>query len=896
MYQADKSYIQALADGLKISDLSLLDNVMGPNELKAVLKKATLDDFVGKNAWINLHTHSSASDGRQTPTQWLENARQWQTEKNIKQYVIALTDHDCIDGVIEILKKLVLNPKKYQNLKIVLGCELSVAFQNETTCLPLDFEMLHYGLNPFDTTYQQALKKQTDKRKKALPIIFKKFKEHYPNLIGDLKDFKTTRFFNANVKKGLGCNLPYDICSYFTFKNQDGFNDEMHHFVFSLGDKNQALDLWHFAPDLMKIVKAQKFGFTSIAHPYRIQLKGRISDDFLHQHPFDTADCFIENLFNKQADFGVEASELYYGNLNPELQRAFDSVWYHHCIQNDTQGWINIIINRAKGAFKIITGGNDNHYCFLGTKRERLKRESWAKLIQCWQSCQDLIDQGYRILDKEVTMGLPGPCMPAVSNEQDIGIGSPYGLGAKRIWDFWGKSLHKILLGPDGKTTPVTKHSPYVSDVRANPFFIPVEYLNQKGLISNEDLKTVFQYEKTVGKIDFNQVEKTFEMLLKKAHKNANTKKSFDDFTDDLANRIKRQNKYPYIADLQVQIPQSIIEKNEKLFLTDFTLGSPPDSFSDKARNWGFRVLNPKYLWDKKGQLGAGGRLWRDILARAVSGAKGGLRIDHFIGFVNPYVISQNPEIKDGRLYSSYYHPKLGQYAWEDEKDFGKIIETIVLPVLQKAGLSTNDLYPEDIGSRPEQMDEVMARFGLGRLLVAQFKQVNNPTHIYQLMNASQNDIATLDTHDTPSIQMFFGALDDANRYTHAVNLARSLRFNYNDSLKSTEQLVRMQWAELLACPAKRVQAFFTSWTGQIGRYNEPGNPDKWHLRCINDFDKLYFENLGKGLAYNPLDAIALAIYARGDDFYNQHKDFVAQLRQKESELLNCICLWKNNF
>jgi hypothetical protein len=85
MYQADKSYIQALADGLKISDLSLLENVMGPNELKAVLKKATLDDFVGENAWINLHTHSSASDGRQTPIQWLENARQWQTKKNIKQ-------------------------------------------------------------------------------------------------------------------------------------------------------------------------------------------------------------------------------------------------------------------------------------------------------------------------------------------------------------------------------------------------------------------------------------------------------------------------------------------------------------------------------------------------------------------------------------------------------------------------------------------------------------------------------------------------------------------------------------------------------------------------------------------------------------------------------------------
>ena len=83
MYQADKKYIQTLADGLKISDLSLLDNVMGPNELKAVLKKATLDDFLGEKAWINLHTHSSASDGQLSPIQWLENAHQWQIQKNI---------------------------------------------------------------------------------------------------------------------------------------------------------------------------------------------------------------------------------------------------------------------------------------------------------------------------------------------------------------------------------------------------------------------------------------------------------------------------------------------------------------------------------------------------------------------------------------------------------------------------------------------------------------------------------------------------------------------------------------------------------------------------------------------------------------------------------------------
>ena len=138
-------------------------------------------------------------------------------------------------------------------------------------------------------------------------------------------------------------------------------------------------------------------------------------------------------------------------------------------------------------------------------------------------------------------------------------------------------------------------------------------------------------------------------------------------------------------------------------------------------------------------------------------------------------------------------------------------------------------------------------------------------------------------------LEAVFEKMDDANRYKHALALSRYLRFNYNDSLKSTHSLVRMKWAELLTCPAKRVQAFFTSFTGQGGRYNDPTNPKKWRLRCSTYFKELYFKNLIEGKAYNPLDAIALAIYARGDDFYNTHKDFVQKLHIQEENLFNAI-------
>ena len=101
-----------------------------------------------------------------------------------------------------------------------------------------------------------------------------------------------------------------------------------------------------------------------------------------------------------------------------------------------------------------------------------------------------------------------------------------------------------------------------------------------------------------------------------------------------------------------------------------------------------------------------------------------------------------------------------------------------------------------------------------------------------------------------------------------------------------------MQWGELMLSPARRVQAFFTSWTGQQGRYNTPESRNSWRLRCAVDFDQLYFRNLYTGIAYNPLDAIALAIYAKGDEFYNAHDSFVFALRQAEDKLKQLIAGW----
>ena len=165
-------------------------------------------------------------------------------------------------------------------------------------------------------------------------------------------------------------------------------------------------------------------------------------------------------------------------------------------------------------------------------------------------------------------------------------------------------------------------------------------------------------------------------------------------------------------------------------------------------------------------------------------------------------MLSDDPKIKAGRLYSSPRHPILKKYYKKKLPDFAAVTEKILLPAAQKYGMYAEELYLEDIGIRPPQMDKILNKFNLNRMLVTQFVNINDEHHLYHLMHARVQDVAALDTHDTPSIQEFFGKMDDAMRYAHAVNMANHLRFNYNDSLKSTEQLVRMTWAEVMLCPA----------------------------------------------------------------------------------------------
>lgn len=106
---------------------------------------------------VDLHTHSTASDGTLSPSELMELAK----EKGLK--AIALTDHDTVAGIAEAKAAAEKN-----SLILIPGVEISVAWS------PGDFHLLGLGVEENSVMLNELLQKiQKERTKRNIRIIEK---------------------------------------------------------------------------------------------------------------------------------------------------------------------------------------------------------------------------------------------------------------------------------------------------------------------------------------------------------------------------------------------------------------------------------------------------------------------------------------------------------------------------------------------------------------------------------------------------------------------------------------------------------------------------------------------------------------------------------------------------
>ncbi len=361
------------------------------------------------------------------------------------------------------------------------------------------------------------------------------------------------------------------------------------------------------------------------------------------------------------------------------------------------------------------------------------------------------------------------------------------------------------------------------------------------------------------------------------------------------------------IADRQVAFSDRDTWAYQSLFLEGWCLGCPPDYFSKDGQAWGFPVIDPEKLYNDNGTLGEAGVLMKNLYKKMFRENPGGVRIDHIVGLIDPWVYKTGkkpmPDQGAGRLYSSPEHPELSKYAIAKYEDldqtltadnekrvktlsdeqirlYGRLIEKIVIAAAEEEGLTKDAIVCEDLGTLTNPVAAVMKEYELLGMRLTQFTVPTEPEDPYRCKNITEKCWAMIGTHDNQPLNIWAKSnVRKHEGYLHVKNLVEDL---FQEAQNKDEIIVQMtndeaflketKLVELFACKAENIQMFFTDFFNMSKTYNTPGTSgDKnWSLRLPNNFCEMETINL-------PL-ILKKAIIARGSEFANQNKEMIEEL------------------
>lgn len=292
-------------------------------------------------------------------------------------------------------------------------------------------------------------------------------------------------------------------------------------------------------------------------------------------------------------------------------------------------------------------------------------------------------------------------------------------------------------------------------------------------------------------------------------------------------------------GDIPVANSDPEVWANKDLFLEDMRMGCK-EPWNNEPQRWGFFVLDPNQLFNEDGTLGKAGQFLYDKYEKAFEENRGGVRIDHIVGLMDPYVYNEKNHNHQGRLYSELYKGTNGQNC-------DRILRKIVIPAAKKAGLSASNIIAEDLGYMPGNSKQVLNELGIGGISVTQWMKGSD------VWNAPANNAIMIANHDTAT--------------------AKELYPDKNER--------KNKFIELFASGAKNVQVFWTDLFGIKERYNMPGvtGDENWSLRMTQDFEDTYHRRLENEDALNIPEAILEANRRRDQNFDKNHRKLAQNLQ-----------------
>lgn len=246
---------------------------------------------------VDLHTHSTASDGQYTPTQLVQRAM----ARGIA--VLALTDHDTTEGVEEAV-----GAGLRCGVQIIPGVELSAREHK-------NFHILGYNYDPSSPTLSQLCVQQRTNRVRRERMILDYLKT---------KDMELSQDEVERLANGTVIGRPHFaqalVCRGYVQTTREAFQRCL-----------DTAEFWEKVPRLEADVKScidaikASGGKASLAHPYQMKL----------------SDEDLDGLVSQLKTWGLDAIECFYPKYTPEQQAFY--------------------LRLAKKYDLYVTGGSDFH-------------------------------------------------------------------------------------------------------------------------------------------------------------------------------------------------------------------------------------------------------------------------------------------------------------------------------------------------------------------------------------------------------------------------------------------------------------------------------------------------------------------------------------------------------
>lgn len=227
---------------------------------------------------IDLHTHSTHSDGTKTPEELIELAK-----KN-KINVFAITDHDDIEGS----KKLIKTP--HDGITIYSGVELNAKVAKG------QMHILGYNIDLNNKELNKKLKQLKENSKKNIMLYINQLKEDF-NITLPKKDIEELLNREGNIGR------PQLALILIKYGHCQTVKEAFDKYLFD--DKVRNHKLWITKEECLSLIN-NSGGIAVLAHPFTLKL----TNEELHQE--------IENLVK----LGLKGIEIIHSNSNEE-QRAY---------------------------------------------------------------------------------------------------------------------------------------------------------------------------------------------------------------------------------------------------------------------------------------------------------------------------------------------------------------------------------------------------------------------------------------------------------------------------------------------------------------------------------------------------------------------------------------------